>query len=292
MKTAGGKMNISPITGQVSSSQTKGEDKPSGSLKAVFIGIADYAQINDLAYSDDDAIDLKAALEQSTKWQGAEIEILIDKQAPKKEILNSITKYEGKLTSDDTFFFFFSGHGTNDGFNTFICPYDTTMWGKNYLSEMELANALKALAKDPSAPPKIIFMVDSCYSGGLIGKEPDDKEAKAKFFKTPNSVKNIDNNLKEVSKVPNIIAVTASNGREFSYESGKIEQGLFTYHLLNAIGTGAEIGPGDANNDKMISIEEAFKYVEPGVLNHPGFENLQHPQMYDTDDKNEAILKA
>lgn len=269
------------------------EAKNNSEIKALFIGIADYYDISDLKYSGDDAVKLRAALEGNPTWQNAEITSLIDKQAAKRNILTAIEKYKGKLSSNDTFFFFFSGHGTNDSKKTYLCPYDTLYFNKDtWLSETELANALKSLAISPTSPPKIIFMADSCYSGGLIGSIGNDDSKESKFFMSSESTNIIDNNLKEVSQVPNITGISASSGKEKSYESPMYKQGVFTYYLLNGLGKPLESGPADMNKDKKITVEESFSYIKPLITNHPEFPNKQHPQIIDSDPINEITLKA
>lgn len=258
-----------------------------GKVCAVMVGISDYKSISDLNYCDDDVVDMKAALVKSKMWQNANIKTLIDKEATKEAIKNSILEYSGKLGPEDTFLFFNSSHGTNSNKKACLCPYDTTYSGGNLITETELKDWLKSLAKDPEKPPKVAVMIDSCYSGGFI----DDKSLVPRFVKLEKSKENFKGSLtKELSSLKNSVVLTASAASEVSYETGKLQNGLFAYYVVEGVGNEAGAGPGDENKDKKVSMEETYKYSNPKVVNFEGLKDRQHPQISDKLD-GEFIIK-
>ena len=96
---------------------------------------------------------------------------LIDLEATKTAILQGITSTFSGADENDISFFYFSGHGTyGEGFSTsYICPtdYDNTV---NFaISVDELESALSSI------PGTKVVILDSCFSGGFIGKGGKEK---------------------------------------------------------------------------------------------------------------------
>jgi hypothetical protein len=101
---------------------------------AVIVGVADYTGTSyDLAYTDDDAIDMYNTLLLSDHWQADHIMLLLDSEADRAGILAAFNWLDSNEDPEDVVLFFFSGHGTYgldddgdelDGWDEFICPYD------------------------------------------------------------------------------------------------------------------------------------------------------------------------
>lgn len=260
-----------------------------GQIAGTIVGVAKFEILKNLEYSDDDAVEIHDTLKKSPMWKDAKMDLLLNFDARKKDILNSINKHKGQLEPQDMFVFFFSGHGTNYKTTGYICPHDAGYSGyRNDISEKELNEAFLSLAKDPSAPPKVLIMLDSCFSGKLISKEIPDQKATPKFQKksTSSETANINFAEKILKTLPNAIAITSSSGEELSYEVSDLKNGVFSYYLIEGL-----TGQADKNNDSKISMEEAYGYLTPKVINYPDILNIQHPQIYDADPQNEMIIK-
>lgn len=264
------------------SSSSKNEEAPSasaGKTYAVMVGISDYQNINDLNYCDDDVVDVKAALSGSDMWKDAEVKTLIDKQATKEGIKGAVQEYAGKLEPEDTFLFFYSGHGTNNNGKAFLCPHDTGWWGGNLLGETELKAMLSAVAKDPEKPPKVAVMIDSCFSGGMVD---EGKDLSPKFARLRVSDKNFKAGMtKELSSLKNSVVLTASAADELSYETKELENGLFAYFIAEGLGDTEKSCPADENKDGKVSVEEAYRYAQPKVINFEKLKDRQHPKISD-----------
>jgi len=150
---------------------------------AVVGGVADYQFINDLNYTDDDAINFAAALRNYEDWNQRpdQIELLIDWEASKLGLYEAIERMGAKANADtgdhDVCVFFFSGHGTQmyddtpgeevDLYDEAICAWDfRTYWRytKGGVTDDELGDWLVALLP---ADAGIICIFDTCFSGGL-----------------------------------------------------------------------------------------------------------------------------
>lgn len=265
-----------------------------GNVKSVIIGISDYKSIPGLNYADDDAMEIKEALEESEQWRNAEINLLLNSRANKKNITEAINKYAGKLTQKDTFFLFFSGHGTNDGAHTYLCPHDTQGPDTNSLiSDEEFKTLIQALAQNPSSPPKVCVIFDSCFSGGMMEQFKCKTGIKSKFYKLKSSKENFNGTTlpQKTAALKNCTVLTASAKDEVSLELPILKNGIFSYHVIQGLGDGKKPGRGDINKDGKISAEETHSYTYPRVTRFPLYFEKQHPQIYDGG-KEELIIKG
>lgn len=76
--------------------------------------------------------------------------------------------------------------------------------------------------------------------------------------------------LDRISRGKGRIILTASGANEVSAEDDELQHGIFTYYLLKGLK-----GPADADNDGLVSVDEAYRYVTNHVPRATGQE--QHP---------------
>ena len=236
---------------------------------AVIVGEADYVgTVNDLDYTDDDARDMYDAL-ISGGWEADHIQLLID--ANRATIEGAIDWLATNAGPGDTALFFFSGHGTystdvypfdeTDGYDEYICPTD----GDN-IRDDELDAKLDTIDSDVA----IAVIIDSCFAGGM-GKSAD---LKAKTLPKPKVELETGDGFAKDCGEPGRVVLMACDEDEYSYESSSVQNGFFTYFLVNGLS-----GAADANSNGEVSAEEAFGYTDPLVLSSTGGE--QDPQIYD-----------
>ena len=238
---------------------------------AVIIGEADYVgTVNDLDYTDDDARDMRDAL-ISGGWEADHIQLLID--ANRATIEGAIDWLATNAGPGDTALFFFSGHGTystdvypfdeTDGYDEYICPTDS-----DNIRDDELDAKLDTIDSDVA----IAVIIDSCFSGGM-GKAAD-IDLKAKTLPKPKVELETGDGFAKDCGEPGRVVLMACDEDEVSYEITALENGFFTYFLVNGLS-----GAADANSNGEVSAEEAFGYTDPLVLFYTGGE--QDPQIYD-----------
>jgi len=266
---------------------------------AVIVGVADYpGVVNDLEYTDDDAIDLYHALmEDSGRWSAGRMQLLLDAQASKDGIREAIERAASEGQEGDVFLFFFSGHGTigpdrapleeADHYDEYLCSYGSEP--EAFVRDDELSDWLSLLPMG-----RIVVLLDTCFSGGQIrsagggrvvkglgsGPRPgrDDGFIADLIGRYGGGTGPLD--LDDLGG--RIVALTSSRDDELSWEYGEpIAHGLFSYFLLEGLR-----GPADeeANRDGDVTAEELFPYVYLRVVETAEGDGVsQHPTFLDGD---------
>jgi len=238
---------------------------------AIIVGVRDYKEINDLEYTDRDAIELYNKLKEA--WLEDHLKLLINEEANKSNIESAIKDWLApNETEESVVLFFFSGHGSygtdvypydeSDGEDEYICPYDAL----EYSYDNDIRDDILNEWLDELDSQHISVFLDTCFSGGFI-----DKATRKELLSSDLN----DGFAKDLSKGGRVI-ITASNETESSWEYGALEHGVFSYYILEGFDNLELL---DDNEDNEISAEEIFLYIEPLVRNYT--EQDQHPQMYD-----------
>lgn len=152
---------------------------PSTDYRALCIGINNYQDpgIVDLRAPSFDLNRMKEVFGHCSfgSWDRpfSSIDTLIGAQATRSNILNTISLSFSAADSSDVSYFYFSGHGWSDGNTSTILPYDALAKnGSRDITVDELAFSLKSI------PGTKVVILDSCYSGGFIGKGYPEREMK------------------------------------------------------------------------------------------------------------------
>jgi hypothetical protein len=209
----------------------------SGSRYAVVVGISNYpGDVNDLNYSDDDAIEMANALTGSYGFTN--VTLLTDLNATRSAILAAI---EAIPQNAGEIVFFFSGHGMNgnadDGdkekTDEAIVAHDTEnlvpIW------DGELRDAFSEFTTS-----RIIFVFDTCLAGGMS----NDLEA------------------------PGRVIAMATTEHGYAYESSEWGNGEFSYYFVDLGMVQGEANTDDYDGDtvyeepEQVTVEEAFDYAK------------------------------
>ncbi len=264
-----------------------------GKVYALFIGINDYKNVNKLNCCVADSESMKQALSSGTfnsMWSNAEIVSVNNTDATKAGILSAIDSIIPKMTGKDTFFMYYSGHGTSaDTSNptptteTYICPVDCYISKYNtMLSSAELKTRLAAM---PANAQKMLIF-DSCYSGGFIGKSGEAIPGRAaKCIVLEDIPKTVEGDgFKNIgNSVMNVFFSTASKYNELSYEVYALGHGMHTFFIMDGLGKdGNNLGAAAVYGESIVGFEELCKHVAdnatgqtpqvfmvPGELNFP-----------------------
>lgn len=204
---------------------------------ALIIGVNDYTWQTDLKYATNDALLFHSTLSTANPYMDIEYNVLLDTDASVSNITAHLLRYIEIIQDEDTFIFYYSGHGSEEGI------YVSDDYRKSGLLHYDL---LKTGIKYISAKDKLIFL-DACQSGSIVKKSIQQynedvyfKTTKARKAKTPNQ---------------NTILFLGSGVREESIEAGGLGHGLFTFFLCYGLQGGA-----DFNNDKLVQIDELFYF--------------------------------
>ena len=220
----------------------------------VSVGIADYKEINDLRYTENDV----AVFNQIMSNHTDDIYTLVGSQATHANLIKTIREVFSQATADDAVVFFFSGHGYEGGF----CCYDmkpaSFIGGVSY-KEMQI------LFRNCRAGRKMVF-ADACFSGGLSQQ------------KTQLTVQTVQNS--------EVMYFLSSNFNETSLELPNGPNGLFTYCLAQGL-----CGNSDVNNDNIISTQEIYDFVYYNVVEYVNkIPHDQHPMIWGKCDKGMTVL--
>ncbi|RXG66881.1 PKD domain-containing protein, partial [Candidatus Atribacteria bacterium 1244-E10-H5-B2] len=138
--------------------------------RALCVGVGDYI------YGDDDDdlygppydVDRMIQIFNQCRFGPSDTEFstindLKDWQATRSNILQGIASTFSGADDYDVSYFYYSGHGYRGEGTSYLCPADSTSIS-SFISVDELENALSAI------PGTKVVILDTCYSGGFIGK--------------------------------------------------------------------------------------------------------------------------
>ncbi|MCD4656104.1 MAG: caspase family protein [Planctomycetes bacterium] len=145
-----------------------GKSSTNPKFYGIFVGITDYpSKINDLKYCREDAIKLAKTFEQLKLMSSQNYVLLTDKQATTKNLKQAFDLLSAKITKDDIFVFFYSGHGLQgkisekekdevDRRQEFIYLYDDKLQDDTLNTYF---NKIKAKLT--------VITIDCCFAGGF-----------------------------------------------------------------------------------------------------------------------------
>lgn len=195
------------------------------------------------------------------------ISYLKDWQATKSNILQSISSVFSGADSNDISYFYFSGHGSRLGNTSYICPADMTSFVDSVISINELENALSAI------PGTKVVFIDSCYSGGFIGKSMDETIiSKEKLESFNNEVINVFSQTQPKGLLTTNQYKVLTSCHYYQQCMGLAPTtpvdfdpfGVFTMALCDGCGYSGSY-PADTNLDTKVSLQEAYLYVKSYV---------------------------
>jgi hypothetical protein len=248
--------------------------------RAFCVGIGDYIQgsDNDLNAPPYDVDRIRQILQQcrfgTLNTSFSNISYLKDWQATKSNVLQGISSAFSGADSNDVSYFYFSGHGSRLGNITYICPADITSFADSAISVDELETALSAI---PGT--KVVFL-DSCYSGGFIGKSMDEtiiSKEKLEFFN--DEVINVFSQAqpKGLLTTNQYKVLTSCHYYQLCWEIQPEEGdpfGVFTMALYDGCNY-SDNYPADTNMDTKVSLQEAYLYVRNWVFSYRISQDVQ-----------------
>jgi len=248
--------------------------------RALCVGVGDYilGSDNDLNAPPYDVDRIRQILEQcrfgTSNTTFSNISYLKDWQATKSIILQSISSTFSSADSNDISYFYFSGHGIRLGDTSYICPADMTSFVDSVINVDELEATLSSI---PGT--KVVFL-DSCYSGGFIGKTMDETTTPKEGLESFN-----EEIINVFSQVQSKGLLTTNQYKvltscHYYQECWEIQPGegdpfgVFTMALCEGCGySGSYLA--DTNLDTMVSLQEAYLYVKDWVFSYGIIQDVQ-----------------
>ncbi|HSL44455.1 MAG TPA: caspase family protein [Anaerolineales bacterium] len=193
-------------------------------------------------------------------------EIMLNKEATRKNILGVIQAYVKNLKTRDLLIFSVSAHGAIVNSDFSIVTYDTQQ--DNLLGTvLPTYYALTALSEITKNGGRVLIILDTCHAGAInfdIGK------------------------YSGILSEGGMSCLNSSGPNEQSYEatfkteSGDVQQGVFTRHLIDGLN-----GKADHDGLRIITLRDLYDYIYGKVSST----HRQHPVLIGTLEGN-TILKA
>ncbi len=228
-----------------------------------------------LTYSNDDAVAVAAMFED------ADYNVILrtDTQATPENLLLDTEYVSGRISPEENFVFYFSGHGVGSN----ILPteedspepagrdrYDEWIFLYGSIDNGTIADKNAALRDDDLLAliervntTKRVVILDACNSGGFIGSEaeidlvPQNSNSGEEASFADAVQKYFSNTVSDPADIPasKALVLTAAGEQEDTYETSELEHGIFTYYLLHAP------FEADANTDGFVTAGECFNYA-------------------------------
>jgi hypothetical protein len=215
----------------------------------LIIGVEQYRDLPSPTGARRDAERFRALLTESMGLPERNVRMLLDDQATRGDVLTQLRWLEESVSAGDRVYFYFSGHGspqTTDG-ASFLLPYEASLESLEYTG-IALTELLSRL-EDTGARDVLAF-VDACFSGtGGRSLLPEGIRPLVPVQSPPTTAR--------------VLLFSASAANQISGTRPGEDVGLFTHHLIDALGRGR----ADINGDGQISIDELVTYVTPRVEN-------------------------
>jgi uncharacterized caspase-like protein len=235
----------------------------------VVIGIDAYQHVPPLKYAVNDAKAFYEYLVKQSQIPSENVTLLLDREASLSRLRSTLgTHLKNKASKEDMVILYFAGHGATetdvrspdgDGLEKYLLPCDADPKDL-YASAIPMREI--SYIFDRIRSERLIFIVDSCYSGASGGR-------------TISTTAGLRSSISEtfldrIAGGRGRIILTASAANEVSEEKDELKHGVFTYFLLDGL-----LGKADTDKDGVITVDEIYNYVSKYVPQVTGQE--QHP---------------
>jgi uncharacterized caspase-like protein len=191
-----------------------------GNYYALVIGIDHYpSPLPSLVTAVNDATAIADVLRKDYEFK--EITLLVDGNATRSHILDTINDYRTRLNENDNLLIYYAGHGYSDQVTNkaYWIPADAN---SKYSSNRIIADDLTSAVADQNAL-HVLIISDSCYSGGLTRSLNSPTESAGRMLF-------INRMLGRRSRT-----LMASGGDEPVFDSGTNGHSVFAYALLHSL---------------------------------------------------------
>mgnify|MGYP002629291979 CR=1 FL=1 len=229
------------------------------------IGIEEYKYTDDIVYAKNSAQLFEKTLKKVYGISKNNTYLLINDNASYAQIKRKLLRMINNVKSGDSIYFYYNGHGIpipNNNNEPYILPYDMEPEFIQEESFLKLSNIYSLLSKSQAS--KVVVFVDSCFSGGVDGKNILKGVASSRLVP-----KEIDIDDKKM--------VVMSAGRKTQFSNAYETKGhrLFTYYLMKSMLSG---------EDKISEIyKNLYQNVKDATIQEYGPLRLQEPTLKGND---------
>ncbi len=267
---AGEKPPESPGTGAGPGAPPDEATLARGMRRAIVVGISRYKDGGiprlEFATADADAVYGFLVDPLGGGYPRGNVKLLLDDEATLARIRSEILAVQEASRPEDTFLFYFAGHGTvslGEGgklVDNLLVPHDgvpVLEGGRAVRLDPSTGLSIDDLQKylQVNRSGNLIVILDACFSGGAGGRtlspvELDSGQAAA-------SERELEG-LTNVRDVKGRAVITATAPNEPAVELKALGHGLFTYYLLQGF-------DNDADRNELVTVNEVFEHVRTRV---------------------------
>ena len=222
---------------------------PQPQAHAFIVGIDEYRSVPPTPGARRDAENFAQLLQTTMGVPDQNIHLLVDNDATRTDIVATLSMLQDEVDSDGRIYFFFSGHGTPEvqSGESYLMPYEGRPETIEH-SGIALDEILDGLEETPAQ--EVFAFVDACFSGaGDRSTLPEGTRPLVPVQET------------EPEGDTRVAIMASSAAQEISGTTADGDQGLFSHHLISAIGEGR----ADIDGDGQISLSELHDFVAPRV---------------------------
>lgn len=194
---------------------------------AVIIGIESYSfsdppySLRGLKYAENDAREIRQCITETFNIEEANIRLLINSDATKRWMQNELPHFIKGLTKQDTFIFYYAGHGYHSDNGNRIATWETTADSLESTT-VSLREVLLDPLKESKCRKTLVFLDASSKIINSVHRRGKISDLQKSEFDLINS--NMDSAF-----------FIASSPGQSSYQSEELKHGIWTHYLLEAL---------------------------------------------------------
>lgn len=201
-------------------------------LYVLAVGVSKYKNPDyNLGLAAKDAADFVQVLKKQKGglYGDVQVRLLTDDKASRDDVVDGLEWLKNQVTQHDVGMMFLAGHGKNDNNGKYyFLPHnaEADKLMRTGISQHDIRDTLNSLAG------KVLFFIDTCYSGNAIGT------GKVRAMSGAN-----DAFVAELASAENgVIVFSACTGQQFSLEDTAWGNGAFTKAVVEGLNGKADIG--------------------------------------------------
>ncbi len=243
---------------------------------AIIIGVENYENTVKALYANNDAQIFNNFAIRSLGISKSNIKVLIEDKARRIDTIKTLKKWLPRkvVPNQSELFVFFSGHGypsQSEGLHLIPQDGDPTLLEETSLSHKAIINLIQK-----TEPKSVTMFVDACYSGQSNTGEV--LVAGLKPLALLNNEEDIPSNF-------NFFSSSANNQTSGTIREAK--HGIFSYYLMK----GLSKGEADLNNDRQITNNELFTYLQNQVSEEANIQNRDQIPKLNSSNPDQIIMK-
>ncbi len=242
---------------------------------ALLIGVQDYDDpaLQGLRFPEKDAADLGRSLGAPGIGGFDRVFVVSGREATTKEALTrTLGLVSADLQRDDTFFLYFSGHGTltldASGSRLWLLPSDARLDQpeRQGLAVADLEDFLGGLA-----PRRRVLVLDTCHNG-RSGSKSSVNTPTAQLLSGFRGELPAPRSSRDVAESE--ARLYAAQYHQPAMEDPALQNGVYTHYLIGALTSGR--GSADLDGDSLVDVTEAHEFARDHTISYTG--GLQIPR--------------